>query len=89
MVADKIKDKKTKGFYLIILNYETRMLKFMSFEENEITIAREFYQSMETSDKMDSVLVSISDVKSLKNAYPNYFLDANLFINEVEKRSKK
>ena len=39
---------------------------------------------METSNEMDSVLVGVSDVKKLKRAYPNYFLDATYFIAKVK-----
>ncbi|MCZ6172461.1 RelA/SpoT domain-containing protein [Campylobacter ureolyticus] len=87
VVADNV-EKKQGGYLLIFLYYETRLLKILRYESSQLKSAKEMYQTLEKSDKMDSVLISIDDINSLKDAYPNYYLDANKFIDEIEKRIK-
>ncbi|RSR30520.1 (p)ppGpp synthetase, partial [Acinetobacter baumannii] len=38
---------------------------------------------------VDIVLVSVGDMKAIKKAYPNYFLDTNQFIKEMQSAFKK
>lgn len=46
------------------------------------------YASLEKKYKddenMDVVLVSVGDLKAIKRAYPNYFLDTNDFIAKLK-----
>ena len=79
-----IRNDKKADFYLITLNYKTRMLQLTGYSEKNLSLAQSVYQAMETSDEMDSVLVGVNDVKKLKRAYPNYFLDARYFIAKVK-----
>ena len=85
VATDKIiRNDKKADFYLITLNYKTRMLQLTGYSEKNLALAQSIYQAMETSNEMDSVLVGVNDVKKLKRAYPNYFLDATYFITKVK-----
>lgn len=89
VVADKLeKDGSTESLYLMVLDTKAGILKLTVFDKNEFELAKKMYQSMETNDTTQSVLVSVDSVKKLKKAYPNYFLDAKHFIKEVRERIK-
>ena len=89
-VASDIIDKKgdEDSLYLLILNVKDKVLKLTRFDKKEKNIAQGYYQAMETDQNFSSVLVSIDDIKKLKKAYPNYFLNAKNFIKEVRDRAK-
>lgn len=89
VASDSInKSEKTKDFYIITLDYKEKVVKIFDFKKDELNTAENFYQTFEKNEKTNSVLISISDIKNLKKAYPNYYLDANKFINEINKRLK-
>ncbi|MBR8466212.1 RelA/SpoT domain-containing protein [Campylobacter sp. faydin G-140] len=89
VVANKLeKGGSTESFYLMVLDAKDGILKLTSFNKSEQFLAQTMYQSMETSDTTQSVLVNVDSVKKLKKAYPNYFLDAKNFIKEVTERLK-
>ncbi|PPB53653.1 RelA/SpoT domain-containing protein [Campylobacter hyointestinalis] len=89
VVADKLeKAGNEESLYLMVLDAKDGILKLTAFSKSEQLLAQAMYQSMETNDSMQSVLVSIDSIKKLKKAYPNYFLDAKNFIKEVTERSK-
>lgn len=89
VVADKLeKDGSAESLYLMVLDTKAGILKLTVFDKNEFELAKKMYQSMETSNTTQSVLVSVDSVKKLKKAYPNYFLDAKNFIKEVRERIK-
>lgn len=89
VVADKLeKEGNEESLYLMVLDAKKGILKLTTFNKSEQFLAQIMYQSMETSDTTQSVLVSVDSVKKLKKAYPNYFLDAKNFIKEVRERIK-
>lgn len=89
VVADKLeKAGNEESLYLMVLDAKYGILKLTAFSKGEQLLAQAMYQSMETNDSMQSVLVSIDSIKKLKKAYPNYFLDAKNFIKEVTERTK-
>lgn len=89
VASDSInRGEKTKDFYIITLDYKEKVVKILGFKKDELNTAENFYQTFEKNEKTDSVLISVSDIKNLKKAYPNYYLDANKFINEINKRIK-
>jgi len=55
------------------------------FTEEQLQKATALYAKLETSPKkgQDQVLVRTGDLKSLKAAYPNYFLDVREFIDKL------
>lgn len=74
---------KGMGYYLLRLDFERKMLNVRAFSTNQINIATEIYNKIESvnNPKIDSVLVSASSFDTLKAAYPNYFTDITDFID--------
>lgn len=63
-------------------------IRIREFKDSDIDLAEMLYASLEKKYKddtsMDVVLVSVGDLKSIKRAYPNYFLDTNDFIAKLK-----
>lgn len=86
----KTKDKKP-GYYILILNYNSKTLKIKSFMPSQFEEANSIYNSIESTraeTKIDAVLVNVSSFKTLKSAYPNYFSDIDEFIHIVKRYLK-
>ena len=73
----------TGGYVLLVINYEEKNVRFRHFKQDEKDSANEQYAQIEKSvDKTKEavVLVAVSDVKELREAYPSYFLNSEEFI---------
>lgn len=83
------KEKHKGNYHLLILNYDTRMIKIRSFGRRSLADANKEYFEWEQQAAKDKnlqvVLVSIESIDSLRLAYPSYFLDAREFISLIEK----
>ncbi|ARR01859.1 RelA/SpoT domain-containing protein [Campylobacter vicugnae] len=89
VVADKLDNKdNADDLYLMVLDIKDGILKLSAFGKGQLEMAKNIYQSLETNESTQSILVSVDSVKKLKRAYPNYFLDAKRFIKEVRERTK-
>lgn len=81
-------DKKT-AYYLMELDEASRRLSLWQFEPKEEEIAEVFYQHREkinrSKDNIETVLISVDSLKQVRRAYPNYFLDCNAFISNLQK----
>lgn len=91
-VIDKLKEVSSliqsnesseSSYYLIKLDIKNHVTEIVQYnDENEANdkyvILERKYQN---SDRFDVVLVSIDDFKKIKDAYPNYFLNANDFVD--------
>jgi putative GTP pyrophosphokinase len=89
IAANAIHSDKISGYYhLIILNSEEKMVTIRSFPQDRLFAASDAYSSVEAEaiggKKVEPVLVSVGRLKSLKAAYPNYFLDVRDFVEKVE-----
>lgn len=76
-----------QGYYILILNYNVRMLRVKHFKPSQLETATEIYQNIERTraeSKIDAVLVRVDSFKTLKSAYPNYFSDIGEFIDLVK-----
>ena len=83
--------KNEKGYYILILNYNTKRLTIKHFKTSEIEEANAIYASIESTraeSKIDAVLVRVSSFKALKSAYPNYFSDIKEFVDIVKEYLK-
>jgi putative GTP pyrophosphokinase len=88
VVARHIENDKRKGHYhLIVLDLEKRNANIRSFTKSEVDIANIQYSEIEKDIKLGAnlqvVLVTSQSIKALKQAYPSYFLDAELFIKQI------
>lgn len=83
--ADNIPDKK--GYYILQLNYEEHNLKRWFFKPSELEQANRVYDILESKRgdaPLDIVLVRAASYGTVKEAYPNYFMDIGEFISLVE-----
>jgi hypothetical protein len=60
-----------------------RELTLYGFKAGQVDLASEQYSEYERRMGSDAVLVSVSEVASLRRAYPNYFLDTTVFLREL------
>lgn len=72
-------------YFLLTLDPSTKKLEIVGYSRMELQKATEDYLAAEKLIKgtsKDAVLVSVDSLATLRKAYPNYFLDTNLF-NEL------
>lgn len=72
--------------YLLYIDFNTQHLKIVSFDKSNQDQANNMYNELESkiNDKDNAVvLVSVSSVKELKEAYPSYFLDMDDFNQQL------
>lgn len=88
--AARIIDNKRIGgdYNLITLNIKEHTVDVQSFKSSELKEASEAYRKTEDrashGENIESVLVSAGKLKSLKLAYPNYFLDISSFYEKID-----
>ena len=78
------------AYHVVELDSIALAAKIYAFTEKERSDAEAYCakREFETRDtpNISVVLVSVGDVKALRRAYPNYFLDTQTFIYIMEKR---
>lgn len=89
VAAGEITRVKGPGSYhLIVLDSATRSVVISPFPVSKLAEAEAAYSEVEKQAKdgyqIDAVLVAAGPVEQLKLAYPNYFLDTQGFIRQVE-----
>ena len=74
-----------KNTFYIIINVDAREKKVScrAFGKESYSEAVDIYEKMEHEGSGSSVLISVNDLKNIKEAYPNYFLDLKNFINFI------
>ena len=79
---------KISHYYLLALNTDENQLTIKAYSFAELAQATRDYLNTEREfskiPAADTVLVSVESLATLKKAYPNYFLDTNLFANVVK-----
>jgi len=74
--------------YLMILDSQKRFTRTIGYTPAELMRAQEDYLELEkkNNDKpwIQTVLVSVDSIATLKRAYPNYYLDSIAFTDAVE-----
>lgn len=81
-------DKYSGEYYIININITQMFVNIMTFKKREFEKASDEYLKLEKEiedTKNEVVLVSSSSIKSLKKAYPSYFLDTSEFISALER----
>lgn len=82
--SKKVPDKK--GYYILQLDYEKRLLKRWFFKPSELETANKMYDYLEKQSvgaPLDIVLVRAASYSIVKEAYPNYFMDIGEFVDIV------
>ena len=80
-------EMKKSGYYMLILNFNTKRLGIRYFSPSEIEQANDIYSKIEKTraeSKIDAVLVRAESFNELKHAYPNYFADIDEFVTRVK-----
>lgn len=78
-------------YFLVELNLkdEQPQVNIKGFHQQMKDVAEVYYQKREmdlrNEPKIDIVLISMKNVKDIKKAYPNYFLDTELFIENLQR----
>lgn len=83
--AENLPDKK--GYYILQLNYERHVLRRWFFKPSDLDAANELYDDLEKKRNgapLDIVLVRAASYATVKEAYPNYFMDIGEFVDIVK-----
>lgn len=87
--TNKIETDNFPGeYYILNINIKELKVQISIFDKREYERATNQYLKLEQNIKEGEnavVLVSASSIKSLKKAYPSYFLDTSEFIQALEK----
>ena len=82
--------RKTSGLsaFLLVLDPDGKTLRIQAYEQQEIKQASEDYLKVEREILRDSrnqaVLVNVKSLKSLRSAYPNFYLDTTAFVEAMQ-----
>lgn len=82
---DDIKIDK-RGYYLLILNFNTHILRIRTYQPSQFEEANTAYTQIEKvrhASGIDAVLVRATSFSELKSAYPNYFTDIGEFYDLI------
>jgi len=74
-------------YHLVVLDTERFDLHIESFAASELANATAAYADVEvrtaSGEPLDAVLVAGGSVEQLRRTYPNYFLDASVFVKRI------
>ncbi len=77
------KEEATGHYYLLELDVNKKRMQITTYGQNQLLMASENYLALEKKNakkNVDTVLVSVESLSSLKMAFPNYYLDTELFL---------
>jgi hypothetical protein len=87
--TNKIESDNFPGdYYLLNINIKEMNVNIQIFNKNQFEYATNEYLKLEKTINENEnavVLVSATSIKTLKKAYPSYFLDTSEFIQAIEK----
>ena len=86
--AVKISEEHTLrgGFAVLLIQFAEKRVQLRHFQSDNLEDATKYYSEVEKSINGQNsavVLVSVSDMKELQEAYPSYFLNASEFIQAL------
>lgn len=90
IAADRITTERGQGgYHLIVLDSSNRTVSIRPYPVARLEDANRAYADIESRTKsgeaIEAVLVSAGPVDSLRKAYPNYFLDTQVFVGQLNK----
>lgn len=90
IAADRITTERGQGgYHLITLDSTNRTVTIRPFPVARLEEANVAYAAIEARTKagepIEAVLVSAGPVESLRKAYPNYFLDTQVFVRQLQR----
>jgi hypothetical protein len=82
-------DRRSGAYHLIVLDLSKLSVQITGFPQTRLEEANKRYTEIEErSDKgedLQAVLVAAGSIDNLRKAYPNFFLDANEFVNQLDR----
>lgn len=86
----EVAESKKNHFFLLELDAAEMQLSITGYKSKDMESAASAYLAAETRFAQaaaggDAVLVSVESLAALRRAYPNYYLDTNLFVELVER----
>lgn len=81
--TSELKIKGKNLYYLLILDYNKKVVRIKSFHSSKIEVATKIYDEIEKKLNVDAVLVSATSFETLRLAYSNYFADISAFIDNL------
>jgi putative GTP pyrophosphokinase len=90
IAADRITTERGQGAYhLVVLDSEKRTVSIRPYPIARLEQAAVDYAEIEqrttSGEPIEAVLVSAGPIDALRKAYPNYFLDTQEFVSQIEK----
>lgn len=89
IATDHITSGGRGEFHVVVLDSRSKTVSIRSYPEDQFDLATEDYAAVEAApgygDGVEAVLVSVSSIRALKTAYPNYFLDTHEFVHQIDK----
>lgn len=80
-------EQKIRNAYYVVMNldFNTKICNIFRFKESDYAVATQKYQDLEGKlvDNGSVVLVAVNDLKRIKDAYPNYFVDLSKFLEVI------
>lgn len=74
-------------YYLLELDPTAGRVIIKAYSQNQLKTASKDYVTLErriSNDKRDAVLVSADSIDALRLAYPNYYLDTDIFLKQLK-----
>jgi uncharacterized UPF0146 family protein len=87
VMSSERKSNDSAYYYLLDLDPDEGRVIVRSYTQNQLKTASVDYMALEkriTNGKRDAVLVSADSIKALKLAYPNYYLDTDIFLQQLK-----
>lgn len=85
-------DRRTGVYHLIVLDLAKLTVQITGYPHSHLEEANKRYTEMEEradqGEELQAVLVAAGSIDNLRKAYPNFFLDANEFVNQLGRISK-
>ncbi|MDY4155021.1 RelA/SpoT domain-containing protein [Campylobacter sp.] len=79
---------KMKNLFVISLDYQRKKLKISKFDEKDRQDNLSFLGLELDEERINSVIINGASIAKIKRAYPNYFLDAQNFIKNIQVKLK-
>jgi hypothetical protein len=81
-------DRRIKDayYYLLELDPVSRQVTIKTYSKSQLQTASADYMTLERriTDKRDAVLVSSDSLEAIRLAYPNYYLDTDIFLKHLQ-----
>ena len=79
-------------YFLLEMNPTQRSIEVTTFKFSESTLANQKYLEVERKLKntpgAEAVLVSVDSLEAVRKAYPNYFLDTEVFVRLIRETTR-